>query len=208
MARRWSLSTLVLCAVALAACASASARSVDTTTTSAGPTTATTTSTTPRISPMTPTDPNRITPAAQAAIEALGSSGAGVPGSAHAHGHDETATHVELPLFTGDAGTFADQWLAAQRSVVVVDTIDEAAALGYVRASAWGPGIGTHWVSWTQIAKPFDPAHPAMLLFDERRQPAVLVGYSYWVQSATAPVGFAGSNDEWHQHTGYCVVNG
>jgi hypothetical protein len=47
-----------------------------------------------------------------------------------------------------------------------------------------------------------------MLLFDERRQPAVLVGYSYWLQSATPPVGFAGSNDEWHQHTGYCVVNG
>ncbi len=61
---------------------------------------------------------------------------------------------------------------------------------------------------WSQIAKPFDPAHPAMLLFDERKRPAVLVGYSYWVQSPTEPVGFAGANDQWHQHTGLCVVNG
>ena len=47
-----------------------------------------------------------------------------------------------------------------------------------------------------------------MLLFDERRQPAVLVGYSYWLQSPTEPEGFAGYNDHWHQHTGLCVVNG
>ena len=77
-----------------------------------------------------------------------------------------------------------------------------------MRASSPGAGIGTHWVLWSQIAKPFDPAHPAMLLFDERKQPAVLVGYSYWLQSATEPVGFAGGNDQWHQHTGLCVVNG
>jgi hypothetical protein len=115
---------------------------------------------------------------------------------------------LEVPLFTGDAVTFADQWLAAQRTVPDVDTTGEAAALGYVRASSPGPGIGTHWVLWSQIAKPFDPGHPAMLLFDERKQPAVLVGYSYWLQSASEPVGFAGSNDHWHQHTGLCVVNG
>ena len=35
-----------------------------------------------------------------------------------------------------------------------------------------------------------------------------LVGYSYWVQSATEPEGFAGSNDHWHQHQGLCIVNG
>ena len=50
--------------------------------------------------------------------------------------------------------------------------ITEATALGYVRATAPSGGIGTHWVLWSQIAKPFDPATPSMLLFDERRRPA------------------------------------
>lgn len=160
-----------------------------------------------RISPVTPTDPNRIDATQQAAIEALGTSDAGAPHSGHDHGHD-MSIRPELPLLTGDAGTFADQWLQAQRSVAAVDTTAKAAALGYVRASSPGPGIGTHWVLWSQIAEPFDPAHPAMLLFDERRQPATLVGYSYWVQSPTEPAGFAGTNDQWHQHSGLCVVNG
>ena len=77
-----------------------------------------------------------------------------------------------------------------------------------MRASAPGPGVGTHWVQWSQVAKPFDPAHPAMVLYDETSEPARLVGYSYWVQSPTEPIGFAGPNDRWHQHTGLCVVNG
>jgi hypothetical protein len=47
-----------------------------------------------------------------------------------------------------------------------------------------------------------------MLLFDERRSPAVLVGYSYALQSPTRPDGFAGPNDHWHQHRGLCVEGG
>jgi hypothetical protein len=111
-------------------------------------------------------------------------------------------------LFTGDAATFADQWLRAVASVPTYDSVAKALALGYVRASTPSAGVGTHYVLWPQIAKPFDPTRPAMLLFDEHRQPAVLVGYSYWLQSPTEPEGFAGYNDHWHQHTGLCVVNG
>jgi hypothetical protein len=87
------------------------------------------------------------------------------------------------------------------------DTEAEAAALGYIRRlhrrghrHTLGPVV--------QIAKPFDPAMPSMLLFDERRDPAVLVGYSYALQSPTLPEGFAGPNDHWHQHRGLCVDNG
>lgn len=113
-----------------------------------------------------------------------------------------------MPLLTGDAAIFANQWLAAQRAIAAHDALEEAAALGYVRASIRVAGIGTHWVRWSQIAQPFDPARPAMLLFDERREPAVLVGYSYALQSPSRPEGFAGGNDNWHQHTGLCVRNG
>ncbi len=160
------------------------------------------------ISAVTPTDPTRISSADWAAIEALGDSGAQTPHTAHSHGHGAEGGHIELPIFNGDAVTFADQWLIAQRATVDFDSIAKAAALGYVRTSTPGPGVGTHWVLWPQVAKPFDPAHPSMLLFDERKRPAVLVGYAYLVQSDTQPAGFAGDADDWHQHTGLCVVNG
>jgi hypothetical protein len=160
------------------------------------------------IGPLTPRDPGRISAADVAAIRQLGASSAGVPTSAHDHGHADSGVEPEYPLLNGDAETFADQWLRAVASVPNYNTVAKATALGYVRASTPSAGVGTHYVLWPQIAKPFDPAHPAMLLFDERKQPAVLVGFSYWVQSATEPEGFAGYNDHWHQHTGLCVVNG
>src|SRR6476659_972437 len=106
------------------------------------------------------------------------------------------------------AAEFELQWKAAQSAIAAHDTEEKATALGYVRATAPSGGIGTHWVLWSQIAKPFDPATPSMLLFDERRNPAVLVGYSYALQSPIVPVGFAGPNDHWHQHRGLCVVGG
>jgi len=161
-----------------------------------------------RTGPLTPTDAARISPSEAAAIVRLGESGADVPHSAHAHGHGGAGGQIAVPLFTGDASIFANQWLAAVASVPNYDTIEKIAALGYVRASAPGPGIGTHWVLWSQVAKPFDPARPAMVLYDETADPPELVGYSYWVQSPTEPDGFAGPNDHWHQHTGLCVVNG
>ena len=47
-----------------------------------------------------------------------------------------------------------------------------------------------------------------MLLFSTMRGVDRLVGFSYWVQSASAPEGFVGPNDVWHSHSGLCVVNG
>ena len=86
--------------------------------------------------------------------------------------------------------------------------MEEAIALGFVRTSTRVAGVGTHWVRWPRVAQPFSPSEPSMVLFDERIEPARLVAYVYWVQSPDEPVGFAGPNDEWHQHTGLCIVNG
>jgi len=160
-----------------------------------------------RIGPMTPRDPTRIRADEAAAVVELGARGAATP-AGHDHGHAGTGDELEVPLLTGDALVFAQQWLAAQRAVPSLDTLDEVQALGYVRASAASTGVGTHWVLWSQVARPFDPARPAMVLYDERRDPPQLVGYSYWLRSDGEPVGFAGPNDGWHQHEGLCVVNG
>lgn len=140
------------------------------------------------------------------AIASLGSTGAGIPTSDSDHAHTDVSAQVALG--PADAPIFAAQWNTAQGAIPAHDTESEALALGYVRATAPSGGIGTHWVLWSQIAQPFDPAVPSMLLFDERRDPAVLVGYSYALSSPIRPEGFAGPNDHWHQHRGLCVDGG
>ena len=111
-----------------------------------------------------------LAPGEAQAIVSLGSTGAGIPGSDSDHAH--TAVVAEVPLSAVDGPVFASQWSLAQAAISSHDTEEQATALGYVRATAPSGGIGTHWVLWSQIAKPFDPATPSMLLFDERRRPA------------------------------------
>jgi len=156
--------------------------------------------------PVSTAQPTNLAAGQAEAIIALGATGAGVPASNQDHAHTDVI--AEQPLSSTDAPVFDLQWKAAQSAIAAHDTEEKATALGYVRATAPSGGIGPHWVLWSQIAKPFDPATPSMLLFDERRTPPVLVGYSYAVQSPTVPSGFAGPNDHWHQHRGLCVVGG
>jgi hypothetical protein len=156
--------------------------------------------------PASVAQPTRLAPGQAEAITSLGSTGAGIPVEGDGHSHSDPV--AEVALDPTDAPIFESQWSEARDAITTHDTEDEAAALGYVRATAPAGGIGTHWVLWSQIAKPFDPAVPSMLLFDERREPPLLVGYSYALQSPTRPEGFAGGNDHWHQHRGLCVVDG
>ena len=61
-------------------------------------------------------------------------------------------------------------------------------------------------MNFKYVDRTFDPAHPEMLLYDGSGPTAKIVGLSYYVTSGkTAPVGFAGPNDPWHQHIGLCV---
>jgi hypothetical protein len=160
----------------------------------------------PRMGPLTPRDPTRIAPEQTAAIIRLAEEASHdrpAPGAMDMSGGEETT----VPLPPADRERFDQQWAAAQDAVSRLDTAAEARAAGYTPAAVQIAGIGVHWVNWTLIDKPFDPAHPSMLLFDQRVQPARLVGFSYWIH-AGAPDGFAGGNDVWHQHTNLCIVNG
>ncbi len=167
------------------------------------------TPTTRRTGPLTPTDPDRITPRQRAAIEALAESPRGPPEpSTRHHGHQSSGPATTLALDPDEQAAFDAQWAAAAEAVAGLDTAVERAEAGYVRAAIQVAGIGVHWVNWVLIDEPFDPAHPAMLLVDERDGRAELVGFSYWVRSDGQPEGFAGPNDEWHRHTNLCIVNG
>ena len=198
--RRWLAFALIVGAVV----AVSMSFSPSTTTSSVSVTTGTVSS--PTFFPESQAEPTRLLSGEAEAIISLGSTGAGIPASDDGHSHADTVGEVNLDAI--EAPVFLRQWNAAQAAITAHDTQDEATALGYVRATAPAGGIGTHWVLWSQIAKPFDAAVPSMLLFDERRDPAVLVGYSYALQTPTTPDGFAGANDHWHQHRGLCVVDG
>ena len=172
----------------------------------------TTTPTTPpalRIGPLTPRDPDRITPAQRQAIADLAAAvSADAPGpAAHHMDGSDNATATTVPLPAADQAEFDEQWAVAVAAVADLDTPAERAAAGYVQAAVQGAGVGVHYVDWTRVDRPFDPAHPAMLLVDERDGRADLVGFSYWLH-APQPDGFAGPNDVWHQHTNLCIVNG
>jgi hypothetical protein len=168
---------------------------------------------TPRLAPLTPRDPGRIAPEQAEAIAELAANASAVAPDPHAGhvGHDQPGPQgadETSDLAAGDQVRFDEQWARAGSAVPALDSLDEAAAAGYTRAAVQVAGIGVHWVNWTLIDAPFDPARPAMLLFDERATPPTLVGFSYWVRSETEPGGFAGDRDVWHRHTNLCVVNG
>jgi hypothetical protein len=155
----------------------------------------------------------RLAPDRAAALTSLAAASRALPCGAvaaaggHGHGAD---LQIESPLAGDELGRFDEQWAAASAAALTLATPGAAAAAGYVQASPQAPGVGTHWIDWTLIDEPFDPARPSMVLYDERPGRQVrLVGFSYWTRSAPgAPDGFAGANDVWHQHVGLCFVEG
>jgi len=140
-----------------------------------------------------------------AAIVALGATNAGPPPEGE-HDHHHGGPGTTVPLSASEQVAFDAEIERARSAIAGLDTVEEAAAKGYVLATGPSAGIGTHWVKWSQILEPFDPAMPSMVLFDQTKNPPVLVGYSYALQSPERPIGFTGDGDGWHRHTGICVA--
>jgi hypothetical protein len=124
-------------------------------------------------------------------------------------GHDVFGPVQELPLAAAERSLFDQQWRAAVAASSTLMTPEQTREAGYLQAAPFNEGVGTHWVKWSLVGQPFDPAHPAMLLFDGiAGRPVRLVGFSYWVGSPQEPAGFAGPNDHWHRHSGLCFSRG
>jgi hypothetical protein len=142
---------------------------------------------------------------ALAGIASAGDSKAAAPATSAAG----TSAETVVTLSPQDQAVFDGQISTARSAAAQLATPADATAAGYTQASTQLPGIGTHWINWTLLDKPFDAAHPAMLLFDQSPLRASrLAGLSYWIRSTSAPVGFAGPNDHWHQHSGLCFEDG
>src|SRR4051794_12540697 len=150
---------------------------------------------------------DRLSPEQASALHRLAAASTPLDPTVDVH-HVDPVTLVAT-LAPADQARFDQQIAAAVAAAKKFVTTDDAAAAGYVQSSTQLPGIGTHWVKWSLIEQPFDPAQPAMLLFDESTlHPTRLAGFSYWVRSAAPPEGFVGPNDVWHRHSGLCFANG
>jgi hypothetical protein len=87
-------------------------------------------------------------------------------------------------------------------------SVKEAEAAGYTQVAPYLPGMGAHWLN-VDLLDEFDPAAPAMLLYNGHEQTSELVGASYSVIDPDgAPSGFVGDNDVWHNHPTQCSVAG
>jgi hypothetical protein len=148
---------------------------------------------------------SQLPPAERRALQLLCQRLAGATG-AHGQANQHAFGSVqEIPLTGVLAKIFQRQWSRAARASAALATPAEARAAGYAQASPFHAGVGTHWVKWSLVGKPFDPAAPSMLLFDGMPgRPNRLVGFSYWVGSFAEPAGFAGPNDHWHRHLSLC----
>lgn len=124
--------------------------------------------------------------------------------------HSHLGADPVTALAPGDRRLLDQQLDCARRAAKGLVTPEQALAAGYVQGSTLTLGVGDHWIDWTAVGRPFDPAHPAMLLFASRRYdaPEELVGFSYWVGSSGPPAGFAGPDDHWHRHVGLCFEDG
>ncbi len=134
---------------------------------------------------------------------------------ASATGNGQTHQHVvglagEIPITDRDTRRLlADQLAAARRSVRGIHTTADARAHGYLPATVDLGYLGVHYLNPELAAKPFDPARPTHLIFDQDNAQGRLVGLMYYVDNkGGAPEGFAGPNDVWHTHSAACMSNG
>ena len=121
-------------------------------------------------------------------------------------GHGNGGAEPPVDVRGSTAAALAQEVRAAAQVACELRTTEAAARAGYVMSAVYDQGVGTHWTNWRLIDAPFDPTRPAMLLYGPHLGRTQLVGFSYWVRTAspTGPDGFAGTADRWHRHYGLC----
>ncbi len=157
----------------VSACAGADAEAAIPTVPPSLTSTTSATSASPTLAPLTPTDPSRLPASEAAAVDALAAVASQVfPPDGHAHGHGATGQVDSHALTAAQQSEFDRQWQTAVAAVPALDSAEEAAAAGYTQASFTAPGVGVHWVKWSLIDRPFDPAAPVDVAVRSPLRPA------------------------------------
>lgn len=104
---------------------------------------------------------------------------------------------------------YDSQISSAKSATLPYPTLADAEAAGYVTTPLVEAGVGVHAVNWGLVGG-FDPARPAMLLYEGIEPTSRLLALSYYIVSDPdrQPEGFAGPNDHWHNHIDICIAAG
>jgi hypothetical protein len=121
------------------------------------------------------------------------------------HTHGNGTVYADVPMDHATRDKLAAQLVEARQFTETHRTVDLALVDGYSIVTDYLPLIGAHLMKFSIVDGKFDISHPEMLLYDGTGADAHIVGLSYYVLGKTEPVGFAGSNDHWHQHIGLCI---
>ena len=140
-------------------------------------------------------------PESSAAVNAASGPGAAAPH--HVAGPEPGAPIADQAT----RRTLAREVRAARDAVAGITTIEDALERGYLPATVDLAWSGMHFVDPQAVDKPFEPARPTHLIFDRDGPGGRLIGLMYYVKSkGQPPDGFAGSNDQWHNHTTACMA--
>lgn len=126
----------------------------------------------------------------------------GAAGTTHTHGAAPTLTR---PLAPAVRVELSRELTVAREVAMRYPTVADALKGGLQQAGNFTPGSASHYVDISRgMAKDFVLEKPLAWLYSGTDPDSVIVGVMYYEATDTAPAGFAGPLDLWHQHTGAC----
>ena len=116
-----------------------------------------------------------------------------------------------VPLDPATQALLTQQLAQAQQAAMRFPTFGSAKAAGMILAGGMAPGVGAHMQNFNNTFNDVNPdgsinaADPASYIYAGTGPNDPIVGLMYTSFGKTAPAGFAGPNDHWHQHSNVCV---
>lgn len=133
------------------------------------------------------------------------------PAGVHAsHEHDDDAALAALAALDPDQRAELDAQLErARRAAQRYPTVADARAAGYLPIGPAVPGLGVHMVQLRyQADADFHLDWPGVLMYQDTRPDAPVVGMLYLTRAINPPEGFVGDVDQWHEHLKVCIREG
>ena len=116
-----------------------------------------------------------------------------------------------VPLDPANQALESQQLAQAEQAAMRFPTFGSAKAAGLVLAGGMAPGVGAHMQNFGNSFSDVNPdgtinaADPASWIYAGTGPNDPVVGLMYTAFGKNPPVGFAGPNDHWHQHSNVCV---
>lgn len=134
---------------------------------------------------------------------------AGAAGDGHEHAHAQGTGAVDSAsarMSVAERDALGQQLSVVREIALTYPTVADAEAAGFNRAGPYAPGAGAHYVNTANTSSEFVLEKPLSLLYGGTSPSSPVVGVMYYLLTDAPPEGFAGPTDEWHKHSGACLV--